>query len=59
MIRYGLGQDDKFKGTGVFSFIEFDRKKADSDNDDESIPTIVAPPASKRSSAKASDADDA
>ena len=28
LVRFGLGQGgDKFKGTGMFTFIEFDRKK--------------------------------
>lgn len=33
LVRYGLGQTDKFKGTGVWSFIELN-KKPSSDNEE-------------------------
>lgn len=60
MIRYGLGQEDKFRGTGVFSFIEFDRKKAADQDDERSNSPTALPVSNKKSSSKASvDADDA
>ena len=42
LVRFGLGQGgDKFKGTGVFSFIEFDRKKdASSSTDTDSLVNV-------------------
>ena len=37
LVKFGLGQDDKFKGTGVFSLIEFDRKKDDNDAETKTV----------------------
>lgn len=31
LIQYGLGAKDSFKGTGVWSFVEFDRQSPNSD----------------------------
>ena len=43
LVRFGLGQGgDKFKGTGVFSFIEFDRKKDEkSSTENDSLVDVV------------------
>ena len=35
---YGLGQTDKFKGTGVFSAIEFEREKPKEDEKKPELP---------------------
>jgi hypothetical protein len=33
LLSYGLGLQDEYKGTGVFSFIEFQREKKEQKNE--------------------------
>lgn len=33
MVAYGLGATDKFKGTGVYSGIQFEREKKQADDE--------------------------
>lgn len=51
-VRYATGQTDKFRGTGVWSFIKFEREQSESG--DESVEIVDPKTATRNKSINAS-----